>query len=483
MKKRSLTFNTFIYGFRTIINFIFPLITFPYASRVLAVDSMGKVNFSTSIVSYFSLLAGLGIQTFAIREGAKIREDQEKASEFCSEIFTLNLITTALAYALFLVMLICNKKWHEYTWIMLIISLTIPLTTIGMEWVFAIYEDFFYITVRSVIVQMASVVFLFLFVKNDKDLYMYAVYTVFSAVGANLLNVFLVHKHVNIRLHISKKILPCMKPILILFASAAACQVYLYSDTTILGYLTSDTDVAKYNAAVKVYNLAKNVLLVIGTVSMPRLAGLLSDESLERYKVLFTKLFNVLILLIVPCVVGLLVVGKNAIIIFAGMRYEQAGAILQILAFAVPASILGSFVASAGLVLFGKELLILKATIVAAILNIVLNLLLIPYVGVSAAAMTTVLSEYVAFFIEYRGLQEKKIVGDIRKNTIQTGVASAIMGVVCWGIQRLLGSFLIIGTVCSVMAGAVMYAILLHWQKNDLFDELYVKMKTKILRK
>ena len=151
-----------------------------------------------------------------------------------------------------------------------------------------------------------------------------------------------------------------MKPILILFASTAACQVYLYSDTTILGYLTSDADVAKYNAAVKVYNLVKNVLLVIGTVSMPRLAGLLSDENLDRYKGLFTKLFNVLILLIVPCVVGLIVVGKNAVVILAGARYVQAGTILQILSLAVPASILGSFVASAGLVLFGKEVLILK---------------------------------------------------------------------------------------------------------------------------
>lgn len=483
MKKRSLTFNTIIYGFRTIINFLFPLITFPYASRMLSVDSMGKVNFSASIVSYFSLLAGLGIQTFAVREGAKIREDRKKTSEFASEIFTLNLITTLLAYALFLLMLACNEKWHEYAVIMLIISLTVPLTTIGMEWVFTIYEDFFYITVRSVIVQIASIVFLFLFVKTDKDLYLYAVYTVFSAVGANILNIFLVHKHVDIRLHISKKILPCMKPILILFASTAACQVYLYSDTTILGYLTSDADVAKYNAAVKVYNLVKNVLLVIGTVSMPRLAGLLSDENLDRYKSLFTKLFNVLILLIVPCVVGLIVVGKNAVVILAGARYVQAGTILQILSFAVPASILGSFVASAGLVLFGKEVLILKATIAAALLNIVLNIILIPSVGVEAAAITTVLSECVAFAIEYRGLQEKKIVSGIGKNMIQTLIASAVMGIVCYGVLSCFSSSLIIGTACSVAAGVVIYALLLRLQKNEIFDEMYAKMKTKIVRK
>ena len=92
--KKSLQFNAFISGMQKLLSIIFPLITFPYITRVLQVETVGKINFVTSVISYFILIAGLGINNYAIREGASIRNDKKKIEQFSSEIFTINIIGT-----------------------------------------------------------------------------------------------------------------------------------------------------------------------------------------------------------------------------------------------------------------------------------------------------------------------------------------------------------------------------------------------------
>lgn len=70
MKNKSLGINAFLNGLRSVLNLLFPLITFPYISRVLSVQGIGIYNFSNTYINYFILIAGLGIATYAVREGA-----------------------------------------------------------------------------------------------------------------------------------------------------------------------------------------------------------------------------------------------------------------------------------------------------------------------------------------------------------------------------------------------------------------------------
>ena len=84
----------------------FPLITFPYISRVIQATNYGKINFSNSIVSYFTLIAALGISTYAIREGAGLREKKEKFNEFACQIFSINILTTIISYILMVILMI-----------------------------------------------------------------------------------------------------------------------------------------------------------------------------------------------------------------------------------------------------------------------------------------------------------------------------------------------------------------------------------------
>ena len=98
MKQKSLNLNMLLSAIKGFIGVIFPLITFPYISRILSVETLGKYNFAVSVVGYIVLLAGLGINQYAIREGARVREDKEKFGKLANQVFTINIISTIFAY-------------------------------------------------------------------------------------------------------------------------------------------------------------------------------------------------------------------------------------------------------------------------------------------------------------------------------------------------------------------------------------------------
>ncbi|MBQ5645905.1 MAG: oligosaccharide flippase family protein, partial [Treponema sp.] len=166
MAEKSLKKNA-IYSFiKAFMNLAFPVITFPYASRILLPEGIGKVNFANSIVSYFIMIAGLGIGTYAIREAAKVRNDKTQLTKFSKEILSINLIATAIAYILFFIAFIFIPKLNPYRTMLLICSTKILFTTIGMDWFYSALEEFKYITLRSVFFQAISLIFLFIFVRT-----------------------------------------------------------------------------------------------------------------------------------------------------------------------------------------------------------------------------------------------------------------------------------------------------------------------------
>lgn len=164
--KKSLTINAVMSGLKTILQILFPLITFPYISNVLQVENLGKVNFANSVCGYFLLFAGLGISSYAVREGSKYVNDREKLSAFSSEMFSINMVSTGLSYLALAVAVLCSAKLRGYTELLLIMSLQILFTTIGTEWIFTIFEEYTYITVRGIIFQILSIVMMFAFVKT-----------------------------------------------------------------------------------------------------------------------------------------------------------------------------------------------------------------------------------------------------------------------------------------------------------------------------
>ena len=140
MKAKSLKLNMALNAVKSLMGIVFPLISFPYVAKTLSVTDLGQYNFASSVIGYFALFAQLGISSYAVREGAGIRDDQEKLKKFCGEILSINMLATVIVYIVFFMCLLTVPKFHGYTVLLLTFSVQIIFTTIGTEWIFGIYS-------------------------------------------------------------------------------------------------------------------------------------------------------------------------------------------------------------------------------------------------------------------------------------------------------------------------------------------------------
>lgn len=392
-KTKSIKINAFFNSFKSVLTILFPLVTFPYVSRVLGANKLGIINYSQAIVSYFSLIASLGISTYAVREGAKIRDDFSKLNNFCNEVFTINIITTVIGYLAMFVCCIVIERSHNYFYLIILLSISIVFNTIGVDWINVIFEDYVYVTIRGVILQLVNLILLFIFVKDENDYITYAFLTITPQIFIGIFNFFYCRRYC--RIHITKRphISMHIKPMLILFVNNIAVTLYCNADSIMIGWLISDYYVGIYAVAVKIYSMIRSLLASIFTVCIPRISYYIGNKESEKCKSLLSSLVEGLIILICPVVVGIEVLAKEIVLIISGSEYIGAINTLRILSIGIIFAIFGGILTNCINIPSKKEKNNLYATFAAAFVNVALNITLIPLYKQNGAAVTTVIAE------------------------------------------------------------------------------------------
>lgn len=484
-KRRNIGINAILNVIKQGLSVIFPLITYPYALRVLGAESIGKVSYAQSIISYFSLIAMLGISSYAVREGAKRRTNKEEFNRFANEVFTLNIVFTAVAYVLLIICLIFVEQTKGYTLLLLLLSSSLALTTFGVDWMNTVFEDFLYITVRSIITHLASLVILFAFVHTPNDYYAYAMMSITSNGIICISNWFYCRKYAKIRLTMHPNAKTHMKPLLILFANTVAISIYTNFDTTMLGWLKGDYYVGLYTISVKIYTIIKNLLVAVYAVSIPRLAYYVGSKKQEEFKKLYTDMWGYLSVLLIPAGVGLICVSSEVIYFMGGVEFSNATLSLQLLSVALIFAIFGGLITACLNITIGREKDNLIATIISAGLNFGLNLIFIPLFSHTGAAFTTLLSEAFVFLFCFMRLPGKGKYIDFKHighNFISVGVGSgAIVG--CAILMKLFISNIFVRLFSTVFISVVVYILALYIFKNEYLMATKTKMLAKIRRK
>lgn len=403
MKKPSLTVNASLSIIKTVMGIMFPLITFPYVSRILGVEGIGQYNFSRTVISYFSLLAALGIEQYAIREGARIREE-DRFPEFASQMFSINLFSTVVVLLLLFLCILLVPPLASYRLLLMIFAGEIIFKLIAVEWIYSIYEDYVYIALRGIAVQFLSLILLFVFVKSADDVYAYALITVFSTGGAAIVNFilakkrvsFTVTRHVNIKKH--------LKPILYLFTMSLAIAIYVSLDTTMLGLMCDDYSVGIYSVSVKIYTLLRSVLSAIVVVAIPRLSYLLKDKDSLEFSITANKIYNTVLFIAIPAVIGIILLRQDIVMLIAGTEFLESTVSLALLSVAVLMSIGSWFWANAILIPLKQEKFVFRATLISACLNVLLNFYFIPKYKATGAAITSIISEgFIFAYSRFKG--------------------------------------------------------------------------------
>lgn len=480
-KIRSLKTNAALNFIREAVSTFFPIITFTYVSHVLGAEKLGVYSFSQSVVNYFLLLAALGISTYAIREGQTVRDDRIKLRQFVSEVFLINLIMTIISYLLLWGLMLVWPKLFPYRTTIGIISLTILFTTIGRDWVNTLFEDYLFITIRTIIIQVLTLLCLLLFVKKPEDLFRYIFIVLSVNAVSTLMNLVHTRKFVRSRftsgMHLGRHI----KPMVTLFSNSLAMRVYLISDILILGILTTDHLVGVYTLNSRIYTALKDLINAVIMVTIPRFSYYVSHDQNEQYRNSYRETLSYVITLLVPVMVGLFFEAKNIILIMGGVDYLSGITVLRILSCAMFFAVGGCFFAHSVLIPNKQEDWFLCSTVIAAVVNVVLNLLLIPRFNINAAAVTTLLAEIIVFSISMViGSRFIKISINIR-DLVSSLLGGAAIAVVCTITNQLNRGFLV-SFIAAFIFSAIAYFVVLLIMGNSVVKEFIDLIKIKLKR-
>ena len=368
--------------------FLFPLISFPYVSRIMMADGIGQVNFYSSIIQYVILACGLGIPLYGVREVARVRSDRAALQQTTVELLSLHTLLTVLGYLVVGLLCLTVGRIRENIPLFLIVSMNLFFTTIGCEWFYQGTEDFGYITVRGIIVKTLSLLFLFAFVHSKTQLLLYGLYTVVGSLGGNIFNLIRLRKFVHFReiRWKSLSLLPHLKASLSVFLFNIVTSVYLQLSTVLLGFIRDDTQVGYYTVGMKLVRIVMMVSSAFGVVMLPRLSNLVAEKRMDEFRTLSPKAFEFMFCLTLPMAVGLIFVSPYLIPIMCGPGYEPAIPVLAITASVVFAIGLSNVLGMQIFYPLGKIGLVNLCTGIGAAVSLAVNLLLIPRMGATAIA-------------------------------------------------------------------------------------------------
>ena len=483
---KSVAKNAVYSGIRTLSYMLFPLITYPYVTRVLMAESLGRIDFSISTVSYFALIAALGIATYATREGASLRESREELDRFSSEVFTINVASSLVAYALLALLVIAWPHLHGYAALIAIQSVTILGTTIGVEWLYALEEDYGYITARTVIVQAVSAIMLFVLVHKPSDYVIYASITVVSAVGGNLFNWFRSKKYATIKLVWGFDYKRHLLPMLILFGNAVAVTIYVNIDVSLLNVMRGDYEVGIYGVAVKIYRMVKQLLNAIVAVALPRFSLYVAKGDDGAYTRLLENIAHGLLITVIPALTLLYLMSPDVVLIVGGETYLESVPALRVLCIAGVFAVGANFFVNAILLPYGNERLALNSTVIGAVVNLLLNLFFIPAIGIVGAAITTAVAE--CLVVVSAAWYSRK---DVDLAALAKGQApvmfATIGGVVamalCHGSISMLALPWLVSFFIRGFASIAIYALFMLLLKDSLLTGMIAGVKSRILKR
>ncbi len=374
---------------------ILPIITTPYVTRVFSSADLGTYGYFNSIVTYFILLATLGVANYGTKEISGHRKDIRK--NFWG-IYTLQFGATILSICLYI--LLCLSLSFMQNPVAYILGLSLVSKGMDISWLFQGLEDFRKITVRNITVKLVGVISIFLFVKSANDLYLYVfLLTIFELLGQ--LSMWLPAREFIGKTHFDWSYAKQhLKPVVLLFLPQIAISLYVTLDRTMLGALASTKDVGIYDQALKLVNILLTLVTSLGSVMLPRVANLLSTGDHKAVNKMHQMSFLIYNLVIFPIIAGMLIVNDDFVQFFLGQDFQDAKYAIAIMIFRMFfigwTNIMGIQI----LIPHNKNKEFMISTTIPAIVSVGLNLILLPKLGYIGAAIVSVLTEALVWAIQ-----------------------------------------------------------------------------------
>lgn len=489
MQQTSIKKNFIMNSILTMSSFIFPLISYPYVSRVLGPAGTGKVAAATSWITYFNMFAQLGIPTYGVRICAEVRDDREKLSRTVQELLAINLIMGAVSYGALFVLINLNSSMANEKPLYVIMSSLILFNAVGMEYLFKGLEQYSYITRRSILFKLIAMIAMFLLVRSEDDYVIYGALTIFASSASNVLNFFYARKYISLKKTGKLNLRKHLKAVAVFFAMSCATTVYTNLDVVMLDYLKTDQDVGYYNAAVKIKSVLVSVVTSLGTVLLPRASYYVEKGMKDEFRYIMSKAINFVWIFATPLFIYFTIYAREGVLFLSGRAYEGSILPMQIIMPTLLLIGLSNITGLQILVPMGREKIVLYSEIIGAAVDFSLNMLLIPKMASSGAAVGTLVAEAAVLLYQYHAVRNiaSGSFRRVRYGTIILGLAAGVLASfwvrllpldsLAFQLQNLI--ILILSAVCFFGAYLAVLLIRKETMAQDIVRQVMNKIKKK----
>lgn len=479
-KKPSIRKN-YIYDLAyQVLTLLTPFITTPYVSRILGADGVGIQSYTNSIVSYFAILAALGTASYGQREIARNRDDKKKRSVLFWEIELLCAATTLTCLAVWCTVIVTARSYSAFY---LVLTMTLAAVAFDISWFFGGLEEYRLIVFRNTAIKLAGIALLFLFVREKDDLLLYVALTAATGLLGNVSMWLSLRRYLDPvslkELHIRRH----FKETLIYFIPTVATSVYTVLDKTMLGLITGDTyENGYYEQTTRIINMAKTVIMSFNAVMSSRMSYLFSVGAEKEIRGRIVKSLNFVLLLGIPIVFGIMGIAGSFVPWFFGPGYTPVIPLLFVCAPLVLIVGLSDCMGSQILTPSGRRLKSSKAIVAGSVINFFLNLLLIPKLQSTGAALASVAAETAITAMYFYLSRDYLPVSILPKLGYKRLIAALVMFLVIYRVGRQAGSQVWV-TFVQIGLGAGIYFLLLLAMRDSLVlsygRELLEKLKRK----
>lgn len=478
--------KNFIYNsLYQILLIILPLVTTPYISRVLLPKAIGEYSFAFSIATYFVIFENMGLSNYGNRTIAINRDNRERLSKTFFEIFIMQLMMSFLIVGIYIVIMQTVYNGNIF------LKILLPYVLSGMldiNWFFFGIEEFKPTVSRNIIIKCMSTIMIFLFVKSPEDIYVYTGIMSLSFLLSQIVIWPFLFKYVDLyKIHI-KDVLKHIKPNMLLFIPVLAISIYKYMDKIMLGSISSKEQVGYYECVDKIVNVPMALISSLGTVMLPRISNMTEKKQGEKIRKYFKLSIAFAMLLSSSLCFGIMGIAPVFVPLYYGEGYNACISLFQIL---MPSCLFLAFanvIRTQYLIPYKRDNEYICSVILGAVMNFIINLLLIPqYAAVGAAVGTLIAQASVCIYqtiVVWKPLELKECV----KNVIPFCVSGGVMYLIVYALSGLCDNkwlnlmiLIIVGTIIYILFLAA-YAKSEQGKRNVIIVELfkYIKSKKKL---
>ena len=377
-----------------VLTLITPLITTPYVSRILEADGIGIYSYTSAIMAYFTMFAALGTQNYGTREISRNRENKSGLSKTFWGIQSVSMIAT----------LICLIGWgiliaydDTYKYYFMALTPTLIATGVDISWFYIGLEQMKFTVLRNTICKVAGIIVMFAVVKQKSDLVLYMLLLSMVQLIGNL-SMWPTLKRFISTVSVSElRIWFHFKSCLTYFVITIAISLYTVLDKVLIGLIThSEFQNGYYEQATKIINMAKMIcfMALIGVMTS-RMSYLFEKKKTDEIKIRIHNSFNLIYLLTFWIVAGIISVADSFVPVFFGPGYTP---VIELLYWSAPLLIIVALSTGIGSHYYlpaGKISQSTRYTVGGSIINLLVNLALIPFWGAKGAVIGTLIGESV----------------------------------------------------------------------------------------